>query len=73
MKTCMDCKHALWSRTKTGRLSPSGEGKCQFKYVTPKLPQSMYWNSGYPPQPWGGQIQRKDELKDHCVYWQRDE
>ena len=72
MKTCMGCKYAMWDRTKTGRLSPSGEGRCQFGYVLPKLPQSMYWSSGE-PHPWGGQIERKAELKDHCTYWQREE
>jgi transcriptional regulator NrdR family protein len=31
MKNCTECVHANWLRTKSGRLHPSGEGKCGTK------------------------------------------
>jgi len=69
MKTCKGCKYAEWDRTKTGRLSPTGDGKCKYKYKIPKLPASRYWIGG-DPYPNGGFINRKEELKEHCIYWQ---
>ncbi len=28
---CADCKFAEWARTATGRLSPTGRGKCRWE------------------------------------------
>lgn len=69
MKTCNDCAYAKWERSKNGNLHPSGDGKCTYPYKVPPLPASMYWLSA--SEPCGGQINRKETLKDHCPYWQR--
>jgi len=69
MKMCKDCKHADWLRTKAGRLHPSGDGRCKYDYKIPPLPQSMYWI--HMPHTCGGYINRRKELKDHCVYWSK--
>ena len=50
-----------------GKLHPSKEGECLFKYRLPPLPQSMYWITE--PNLCGGYITRGKELKDHCVYY----
>lgn len=71
MKSCKDCKYAEWDRTKTGRLSPSGNGRCIYPYKVPKLPASMYWISFSTPHPCGGNINRKEELKEDCIYFNR--
>jgi len=70
MKNCTDCIHAEWDRTKTGRLSPTGDGRCRFDYKPRPLPASMYWISG-PSMPLGGHINRKEEFKHHCMYFAR--
>jgi hypothetical protein len=67
MKSCTNCKYAEWKKTASGRLHPSGDGRCQFTYKLPPLPQSMYWIGS--PSPCGGHINRKNDLKDHCVYY----
>lgn len=69
MKNCTECAHANWQRTKSGSLHPSGEGKCGKKIEIPQLPQAFYWTS--PPYLCGGYINRREELKDHCTYWQQ--
>jgi len=69
MKNCTDCKHANWKRTATGRLHPSGAGRCMFPWKMPPLPGAFYWLSGQTPC--GGHIDRKRELKDHCAYYTR--
>lgn len=69
MKSCEACKHAEWHLTAKGRMHPSGLGECKFVFVMPKLPASMYWHFGYTPSPSQVQINRKTELKGHCVYW----
>ena len=68
MKTCVNCKYAKWRRTSAGKLHPSGDGLCGYEYKIPPLPQSMYWicNS---PKPCGGNINRSEELKEHCAYY----
>lgn len=70
MKNCTHCKHAEWKKTATGRLHPSGDGKCLYVYKVPKLPACKFWLSG-DPRPCGGHISRKEELKEDCVYFQR--
>ena len=84
MKTCVGCKYAQWKTTVSGRLHPSGDGKCEYPYKVPELPASMYW-SVYYPSPYGGDINRHKEVKDRviefscdtygpspCVYWSCD-
>ena len=73
MKNCTDCKHALWETTATGRLHPCGSGRCQYPYKVPALPQAFYWMSHRTPKPFGGNINRRTDLKDHCTYYARKE
>jgi len=70
MKNCTDCKHALWETTATGRLHPGGGGACKYPWKMPELPQAFYW-IGRAPDPCGGYINRRAELKDHCTYYAR--
>jgi|WetSurMetagenome_2_1015567.scaffolds.fasta_scaffold08100_6 hypothetical protein len=72
MKDCTYCKYADWQRTTTGRLHPSGDGKCSYNYRLPDLPQSMWWLGKEPPKPYGRWITRKQLLDDHCVYFLRE-
>ena len=71
MKNCTDCKWALWDTTATGRLHASGNGKCKYKWVMPQLPQAFYWMRREAPEPLGGHINRRTDLKDHCTYYAR--
>jgi hypothetical protein len=71
VKSCLNCKFAEWSRTASGRLHPSGAGKCTYQWKMPELPRSMHWLGSQPPRPLGGFIQRKCEWMDHCAYFQR--
>lgn len=71
MKNCTDCKHALWDETKAGRLHPKGGGVCKYPWRMPALPQSLYWPGRTAPSPFGGFINRHQELKDHCAYYER--
>jgi len=70
MKTCKGCVYADWHLTKSSRLHPSGDGECKFKYKVPALPAAFYWMGTKPPKPCGGFINRKEELKNHCPYYQ---
>jgi len=69
MKNCKDCKYAEWDKTTTGRLHPSGDGKCTYPFKVPKLPAAMYWIGRTVPEPSGGQINRRTDLKEHCTYY----
>jgi len=72
MKNCTDCKHAEWERTKAGRLHPSGDGRCKYPYKVPPLPAAMYWWGSGRPMISGGHINRREELPEHCPYFERD-
>lgn len=72
MKECKGCKYADWKRTETGRLHPSGDGRCKYPYKVPELPASMYWIPRAPVQS-GGHISRHQQLDGHCVYFSRGE
>jgi hypothetical protein len=68
---CNGCIYAEWNRTKNGRLHPGGDGVCRYEYVITELPASMYWTPvSSTPQPKGGFINRKEELKKPCVYYE---
>lgn len=73
MKSCVYCKHAEWARTKGGKLHPSGDGKCTHPkgYETPKIPAAFYFVGGW-SKPSGGYINRRKELKDDCLFFQRE-
>lgn len=74
MPDCTTCAYAEWNRTKTGRLHPSGDGKCTWdgwkKWV---LPKAFYyvWSgcTKVAPPPSGGHINRKNPHMD-CPYYQ---
>ena len=67
MKNCTKCKYAEWEKTKTGRLHPSGEGKCTYPYFFGKLPASMCWINCHVS---GGNINRRIDLEEDCVYYE---
>ena len=69
MKNCNDCIYAEWKRTKAGRLHPSGDGRCTYPIKIPKLPPCYYFL--HYPNPLGGYINRRTELKEHCTYYQQ--
>jgi hypothetical protein len=69
MKSCTKCKHADWYRRADGSLHPSGDGQCLMPYKVPPLPASMWWIGSGAPEPSGGAINRRKELRDHCTYW----
>jgi hypothetical protein len=73
MKTCNGCKFADWKRTVSGKLHPSGGGKCAYEYVPRPLPASMYYWLGSGNKPFGGYINRREELNERCVYYSRGE
>ncbi len=69
MTNCIDCRHASWDRTKSGRLHPKGWGKCTFPWKMPPLPAAFYFTST--PHLGGGYINRRETLKEHCVCYAR--
>ena len=71
MKNCTDCKWALWDTTAAGRLHPGGDGRCKYPYNVPALPQAFHWMYHGTPEPLGGHINRRTDLKDHCTYYAR--
>lgn len=70
MKNCTGCKWAEWKHTAAGKLHPSGEGACTFKYKPPPLPAAFYWIDN--PRLGGGSISRRSELQSHCPYFERE-
>lgn len=67
---CLECKHADWQRTASGKLHPSGDGRCRWEYPEISLPVSMYFVSfGKGPSPSGGHINRRHEWRD-CPQFQ---
>lgn len=75
MKTCNGCKWAEWQKTASGKLHPSGEGRCTFVIKMPVLPMAFYYagetNKREVPRPYGGEINRRRELRDHCPCFQK--
>lgn len=63
---CLSCRLADWKRTASGRLHPSGDGRCRWKMPEITLPKAFYYSSSGVPRPYGGHISRKDE-KDCAV------
>lgn len=59
---CMNCEHANWFRTDTGRLHPTGNGKCQWKYTPQPIPAAFYWSVNTPRGPYGGAINRREPI-----------
>jgi hypothetical protein len=73
MLSCLGCQYAEWQKTKTGKLHPSGDGKCKFEYKLPQLPAAFYFIGISYPSPCGGYINRKKQNKNHCPYWQAEQ
>jgi len=75
MKSCTGCKYAYWDRNSVGSLHPSGGGQCKYPYKLCTLPACMYWSGWHDvsPKPNGGYINRREELKTDCVYYQAGE
>ena len=72
MKNCTDCKFAEWRRTESGRLHPSGDGRCGYIYKPAPIPASMYFH-GRREQPSGGYINRREELRTDCPCYEKPE
>jgi hypothetical protein len=71
--TCVGCIYAEWGRTTSGRLHPSGDGRCRyFKENTMhlRLPAAFFWPFLTPPVPYGGRINRraKDGVDKGCAF-----
>jgi hypothetical protein len=43
---CAQCKFAVWERTKTDRLSPTGQGRCTWTKTFAVPPQSFRYPDG---------------------------
>lgn len=61
MKECLGCRYTEWKKTKSGRLHPSGDGRCKYQCNVPKLPTSMWWIGPIPRL--GGAIPKKEGLR----------
>jgi len=68
MKNCLKCNYARWNLTKTGRLSPTGEGHCTKAVERPILPNAFYWIGC--PSAGGGSIHRKTEYQMDCPFYE---
>lgn len=69
MKTCMGCVFAVWEVSQTGRLSPTGRGKCAFIVKVPVLPEAFAWSSV--PSIQGGEIKRGRRFEKDCPTYLR--
>jgi hypothetical protein len=69
VKDCTNCIYADWRRTASGRLHPSGDGKCGKVITIPQIPPCYYWFDK--PRLAGGYINRRKELSEHCPFYQR--
>jgi hypothetical protein len=68
---CTTCRFASWDKTASGRLHPSGDGRCTWEVPSINLPIAFYFVGSVDrhniPQPSGGSINRK-RLKP-CPAW----
>jgi len=78
MSNCTECKFAEWKRTAAGRLHPSGEGRCRWKYEPKPIAAAYSWpgfHRGSSPIPHGGFIHRRDEremvITRNCLVFQK--
>lgn len=57
---CLTCKLAEWKKTPSGRLNPSGEGRCTWRPAY--IPTATAWHWAFDraqPVPVGGWITRR--------------
>ena len=69
MADCLNCGLATWLKTASGRLHPSGDGRCGWRWEKPKLPASFYWVGGGGMSPCGGQLDRHNLPKGDCSFF----
>lgn len=55
---CPDCSLANWARTKSGRLHPLGDGRCQWQMPIIQIPPVYTWGLSGQPKLNGGYINR---------------
>lgn len=67
---CNGCRFAEWKRRAGGSLHPSGDGWCTYTDLIKPLPGAFYWLGISPPEPCGGNINRRNPLKRPCAYYQ---
>ena len=69
--TCVGCIYAEWYRDAKKRLHFKGTGHCTRLEDWPidaRLPSAFSWLGGKPPQPFGGYINRNQELSTLCPF-----
>lgn len=76
-RNCLNCKYALWDKTSSGRLHPSGDGRCAWKLPEIHIPKAYFYHAyreeqWIVPKPSGGTIERKKPEKD-CPCWEKKE
>lgn len=65
---CKNCRYAVWKKTASGRLHPSGDGKCMFTWEPLPLPKSYFGMSIPRPVLQGRSVDRHDPFKN-CQTW----
>jgi hypothetical protein len=73
---CVGCKYADWKRTRSGKMHPSGEGRCTYmkrNTLDIRIPAAFFWVDGSQPTPVGGRITRRDTGNVIDVCWFRTE
>lgn len=69
MEKYVDCRYAVWKKTKSGRLSSTGDGNCTKILHLPKLPNAFFYLIDTRIE--GGFINRKKEYTEACIYFSR--
>jgi len=71
VNSCINCAHAVWVRTKNGRLHPNQEGRCDWKMPQIDIPMAFYYisNEREVPKPSGGSIGRLGPYTN-CPCWE---
>lgn len=75
MSGCLTCKYADWQKTASGRLHPSGDGRCTWKMPEIKIPASMYFGHyamSRTPSIAGGYISRHRGVIHECPTYEED-
>jgi hypothetical protein len=69
VKSCVNCKFAVWKLTKSGQKHPDKSGRCAFVWQPPPLPKAFKFSWGAPgelKQPSGGFITRDEHAYRNC-------
>lgn len=74
--SCLNCALAEWYKTKSGRLHPSGDGECQWRFEQRKIPKAFYYIGTYDnhaaPAPSGGYINRRKAYENCATFEGRE-